>query len=133
VKYTIDLTEDQAATVGIACELLARVGIGQVREVLRHVQHLDGVKNNIANEMALREMMETVGADLTGVRNGGPGIHHKSLPQRIRGAWDVAQVVRHRLALDRLAPGEKINFMGVQYEDPVRAGDEPLPTIKAVP
>ena len=50
-------------------------------------------------------------------------------------AWDIMQVLRHRLAWDRLrAEGkDKPEFYGVQYNPPMRFGSEPLAQIETKP
>jgi hypothetical protein len=42
-KYTVELTEGQLSTISVACEILARLGIGQWKDAF---DHLPLVKDN---------------------------------------------------------------------------------------
>lgn len=121
--YTLHLTEKQAAEISHACEILARLRMGQVDMALRELPleaplMYEQVKY-IENYLKALYRQD-------GVRNESP-------------AWDLHQVIRHRLAWDRayrdgiVKPGERRDWntmMGVIYDEPLRMGGEPLARIE---
>ena len=121
-KYTLTLTARQAAEISSACEIVARLQMGQVDMALRE---LPGEQPKDYD--ALREIQEMV---------------ERLVPAKIeRGdsiAWDLYQVIRHRLSWDReiergnIERGEPRNWsimMGVSFDEPMNKGDEPLAVI----
>jgi len=121
-KYTLTLTARQAAEISSACEIVARLQMGQV-------------------DMAVRELPGDHPKDYDSLREIQQMIE-RLVPAKIeRGdsiAWDLYQVIRHRLAWDRaiergeIEKGERRNWsimMGVSFDDPMKMGDEPLAVI----
>ena len=116
--YTLTLTEEQAAILRDAYELLARVHMGQfnaaVDEVLRR---RDDCRDSMyaAKDIAcsLERTMFPNGA--------GPR------PERANVAWDLYQVVRHSVAWATLPPNEDRPAYLVQYGAPMlTSAQEPL-------
>jgi hypothetical protein len=121
-KYTLTLTARQAAEISHACEILARLRMAQL-------------------DMALRELPLEGYLDYDLQR----AIEHQITPHlkqdRRRGdeiAWDLYQVIRHRLAWDaaieegQIEKGERRKWpemMGVCFDEPMKKGDEPLAVI----
>ena len=121
-KYTLTLTSRQAAEISSACEIVARLQMGQVDMALRE---LPGEQPKDYD--ALREIQEMI---------------ERLVPAKIeRGdsiAWDLYQVIRHRLSWDRayesgqIEKGERRNWsimMGVNFDEPLKMGDEQLAVI----
>ena len=121
-KYTLILTARQAAEISNACEIVARLQMGQV-------------------DMALRELPGEQPKDYDALREIQQMIE-RLVPAKIeRGnsiAWDLYQVIRHRLSWDRayesgqIEKGERRNWsimMGVNLDEPMKMGDEPLAVI----
>ena len=140
-KYTITVTERQARIISNACELMARIGIGQWPEFLNY---LPGAMRLNWNDMReeLLPIMERHLKPVAG-NNGwssslGVG-SDKSAPDTDE-AFDLHAVIRHRLAWDRavdngITDGVTRNWdamFGVDYDDPMRWGKEPLARIEAV-
>jgi len=121
-KYTLILTARQAAEISSACEIVARLQMGQVDMALRE---LPG--DHPKDYDALREIQQMI---------------ERLVPAKIeRGdsiAWDLYQVIRHRLSWDRAIERGEIKegdrrkwpeMMGVSYDEPMKKGDEPLAVI----
>lgn len=122
-NYTLTLTARQAAEISSACEILARLQMGQIDMALRELplaSYLDYDK---------QRMIESI---LLPLYDDGKKRHGTI-------AWDLYQVVRHRLAWDRavdrgeIEPGERRNWskmMGVCYDEPMQWGGETLARIE---
>lgn len=120
--YTLHLTEKQTAEISRACEILARLRMGQIDMALRELP-LDkpmGYEQERYISNYLRSLYQQDGRQLHQV------------------SWDLHQVIRHRLAWDRayaegtVKPGERRKWpemMGVMYDEPLRVSDEPLALI----
>ena len=123
--YTLTITEKQAQEISRACEILARLQMGQI-------------------DMALRELPLDKPLDYQQqlyIENYLESLYRQDGERYDSVAWDLYQVVRHRLAWDRaIAAGEvKPNgrrnwgtMMGVIYDEPLRMGGEPLAGIEKV-
>lgn len=101
-RYTISITEDQAQVIADACDLLARVHMGQ----------LEAVRYALEYQIHDTEKMALFDAVLRGAsafihpfgRSGSYGINSPEIHERARVAFDVYQVIKQRLLSDR---GEK--------------------------
>ena len=123
-EYTLHLTEKQAAEISHACEILARLRMGQIDMALR--------------ELPLDKPMEYEQERY--VSNYLRSLYREDGRQLHQISWDLHQVVRHRLAWDRayakgiIKPGEPRKWpemLGVMYDEPMQLGDEPLAQIEA--
>lgn len=135
--YTLTVTKEQAETLILATEILARLGIGQFRDALECLptreflpdgwhEDMDGI-----GKMLSRHMI----GGIDGYRSS-LGIRHKDVREPSRIAWDLYQVLRHRLAWDHAAKGgivESANaprkwpeMMQVHYDEPMKVSDQPL-------
>ena len=139
MPYTISLTDAQAQVLSTACEILARLGIGQYDDALRHLPQRDGIDWG-----AWHDDMRTIGEMLSrhmvngidGYRSS-LGINHAKTSDESQVAWDMYQVIRHRLAWDRaIAAGitdgtvrDWSQMMGVHYDKPMKSSAEPLAQI----
>jgi len=127
--YTITVTESQAAELQEACELLARIKIGQIDHA---IERLPGFYDRRdwervhATRHEIQRLANTLMPEVTKRRDDGV-------------AWDLYQVIRHRLAWDRahdqgvIQPGEPRKWpemMGVSYDEPLAMSWLPLATIK---
>jgi hypothetical protein len=122
MTYTLTVTEEQVRIIRDACELLARLRMAQF-DAIHHIalpdmptEHLPEFREHAwALEAELANEYHTP-HDQTGVREA---------------AWDLYQVTRHRLAHDRLKPGEQPDYT-VQFSTPRLTGREPLARIEQV-
>jgi|SRR5665213_4026442 len=119
--YQITVTEEQAEILSRACELIARCNMPMstprglrstqiAEDLVRRVEYPDGGMDK------LREAFSYV-IDFYKVNHND--------------AFDMYQVIRHRLAYDRLKPGEKPGVT-VDYQEPFRMGAQPLAKIECV-
>ena len=129
--YTLTLTERQAAELQEACELLARIKIGQIDNAVERLPgYYDQQDWGRAHE-ACREIRRLANTLMPG-----------AMKRREDGiAWDLYQVIRHRLAWDRaygrgvIQPGEPRKWpemMGVCYDEPLPMSGLPLAEIKEI-
>ena len=123
-NYTLHLTQKQAAEISHACEILARLRMGQIDMALR--------------ELPLDKPMEYEREKY--VSNYLRSLYRPGWRPIDGAAWDLYQVIRHRLAWDRayaegiVNPGEPRRWpemMGVMYDKPMQVGDEPLAKIES--
>lgn len=142
-RYTIELTEHQAQTMATACEVLARLGIGQFRDALEKLPTTE------YRPQGWNDDMDTIGRMLSKHTIGNVdgwrsslGIYHEKVREQSKDAWDLYQVIRHRLSWDRaiadgITDGKSRNWsggmMGVNYDEPHKTSDQPLAIIKEMP
>ena len=144
-RYTIAVTAEQARIISQACDLLARLGIGQWPEFIKYMPEPLSFTGRHDAVQALRPVM----ADLlrqyspAGAYDGYQshlGILNELAARGAREAWDLHQVLRHRMEWDRaiaegLTVGTTRNWTGgmmyVNYDEPMHAGSEPLAVIEA--
>lgn len=143
MTYTLTLTEQQARTLSIACEVLARLGIGQFRDALEWLPTTEWRPNGWNEDMEIVSMIlcKYMPDKVDGYRSS-LGIHHKDVAKEAKIAWDLYQVIRHRLAWDRaiaegiVKPGEQRKWpemMQVHYDTPSKVSTEPLARMDAKP
>lgn len=138
-SYLLHLTEEQAQTLSEACELYSRIGIGQLEEVahmarmgvLAHKDKTDGVDAESLD--AAEEALMDAKRHITGMpSNASFGIHSDKVRQTFKLAWDLRQVIRHRLSWDRRGNPAKRDWsgagpmMGVNYDEPSASSGLPL-------
>ena len=106
--YTITVTAEQLVFIRDATELLSRIASGQVYEVLEYAP-IDPAKYSEARGALLRALEP---------------FEDKTFQRSIigSGCWDIYQVARHRLALDR--------ERSVDFGEPFQTSQYPLPIIQ---
>ena len=135
MNYTITVTDKQARTLSMACEVLARLGMGQFKDAMDHLPR----DIHPSRVFEWHEDMEEISRILSRHMQGGidgirssTGIYNSDEDTRI--ACDLHEVIRHRLAWDR-AIAEGITdgterkwpeMMQITYDDPMKYSDEPL-------
>ncbi len=131
IIYTLTLTERQAAALSEAAEIYARLGIGQFHDALRVLPTTEAVPDwhddmLVIGRMLARHMKH--GVDGWG---SSLGIFSAEVSDGAKVCWDLHQVIRHRLAMDYAAAKnlDPSQMYGVQYNEPMRAGSEPLAKI----
>jgi len=121
--YTLHLTEKQAAEISHASEILARLRMGQIDMALRELPLAESL--DYWNERTIENVVKP--------------LYRKDGQRADCAAWDLHQVIRHRLAWDRaiaageVEPGGRRNWdtmMGVIYDEPLPMGGEPLARIE---
>jgi hypothetical protein len=139
MKYTLELTEKQLGIIQYATDLIARLGIGQVKEAFEHLPlNNDCDWSTFHNDVRDIEHIiskHTIG-NVDGYRSS-LGIHNDKVKLDAKIAWEIHQVIRHRLSWDRaiakgFTDGKARNWsemMGVCYDEPFPCSGEALPVI----
>lgn len=115
-KYTLTVSENQVQIIAKACDILARIHIGSVECVADEFM-------NRADYLEISEMLQDVHQKITGIRHGGPSISNPTVHRDGKAAWDICQVIKHRLAHDCKAT------YSVYYQESSQCGVEEIPTI----
>lgn len=131
-SYTLHLTEKQARVIVNALDLYSRIGMGQLKEVAYVLRQNPLPKADpeldarITLLSDIRDRLDTLSRYwMNG--SGYYGITSKSISDVFRTAWDIQQVIRHRLAWDRNPKGG----ITVDFDNPMVTSEEALPKIEA--
>ena len=127
MTYTLTLTHTQARTLSTACEVLARLGMGQFKDAFDCLP----LRKDI-DWSAWHDDMEQISRILSKHMPGGIDISNAD--EEARTARDLHAVIRHRLAWDRakaegVTDGTKRGWpamMQVSYDEPMKYSEEPL-------
>lgn len=118
--YTLTLTKEQATVLEQAAELLARCSMGQLDHILWGVYTVAALPNQEDARHQLERLQYALFGTATGIAN---------CDAQGKRAWDLYQVIRQRLAVDALAPGEEPGPF-VRYNAPMNTAGEPLASIE---
>ena len=132
--YQLKVSEEQAQVIADALELYARVGMGQLAHITEHPDIRSRIfKNTEISLEILRGVFEMVKQT---VFNLPVNCYHSlgcpEISDKNRVAYDLVQVIRHRLAWDRAGnPPERDyrTMYGVIYDTPMHFAKEPLSKI----
>lgn len=134
-KYKLTITEHQASVINRALDFYSRMLIGQVREI-KNVYKMERNFNDLPDHDQADEAIEKV-RELYfpgHPSNGSFGIYSPEVPDSARIAWDIQQVIRHRIAWRRAGdPSERdwSTMTGVTYDEPMKSSSkEDLPKIE---
>jgi hypothetical protein len=138
-QYQVTLTEHHMQVISTACELLARVGIGQI-DFLDHLPLKDKYLFPHEEKAQIREIIKNL--TISGVDGWASnlGISSDNTDIESKRAWEIHQSFRHRLSWDRAVEQGIIEsiesrrkwpeMMGVNFDEPMGLTDEALPQIK---
>lgn len=137
-RYALEVTATQAQVIAQACDLLSRTQSGQWKTAYELLPKDGSVTWEQWHEACedIKEIMKTIlrgGIDGT---SSSFGVGSSETPPSTDIAWDIHQVIRHRLAWeDAIEQGvvqsiddkrDWRSMMGVAYDPPMRFGPEPL-------
>lgn len=134
-EYILTINKEQAYVIREALEIYSRLKHGQIHEL----RNLFGDRwcapdspFNWSTEPLLDSLKAVIFPELPNTAYHGVG--SKIYPDSTI-AWDIMQVIRHKLAWDRLkAEGrDQPEYWGVHYNEPMKFGSEPLAQIEAKP
>jgi hypothetical protein len=128
MKLTFNV--EQAYVLRDALESYSRMKAGQFDTVIRDLfrdRYCQGDFNHENTDNACRELKLLVFPELN--YNTSYGVGSRVYPEGTI-AWDIMQVIRHKLAWDKLE-GEQPKYFGVQYGTPMKFSDQPLPEIES--
>lgn len=126
-QYQITLSQEQARVLMEALELVARLDIGQISYLWEHFTE-QAIKNENVTYDSAKVILDQLKSALF------PGMHPNASTSisvwtvRARTAWDLLQVIRHRLTWDASPKGG----MQMRFNKPMKVGDTNLAEIKKV-
>jgi len=143
MPYTLTITESQARIISMACEVLARLGIGQWRTAIEQMP-LDikdyGKWHNDLDDIG-KILRNHTKHNVDGW-NKSLGIYSPDVNDIARVAWDIHHVIRHKLAWERAvnegiveseeSPREWSSMITVDYDEPRKSGKEDLAKIERI-
>ena len=135
--FYLGINQAQMQTLIDACDMYSRVLIGQFGRVSEEFRMQPAeveaeygpcdswAAHNLLNNAVKQCIYPTMPA------NGSMGIHNQLTPKRAQRAFDIQQVLRHRLAWDRTRNSGKGNesFSSVHHYAPDSSSGEPLPSL----
>jgi hypothetical protein len=142
--YNLQVTEEQLKVISTACELLSRIQGGQIREAFDYLplkKDIDwSVYHEIQDELT-RRMPEILEDGIDGWSSSF-GVGSSKVHNYHDIAWDLYQVIRHKLSWERAveegviesenSPRKWSEMMGVSFDPPMRFGSEKLAKIERV-
>lgn len=131
--YSIEnLSEQQLQSISMACELMARIKMGQIEDAVRYLPIKKDIDWSLFNQ-DLQDITQKLKSHIDSTRASNP------LTQDFGPVcWDIYQVARHKLAWDRAIKegivkeneGRKWpDMMQVCYDDPYKTSTQELPSI----
>lgn len=139
--YTIKLNRSQLATLISATEVFARLGIGQFNFALDWLPIEKGKYISYEDQLYFSERLAPLMVHHIDGYRSSLGIYSKETPEFAKIAWDLHQVFRHRLSWERAvekgivasldAQRKWPEMMGVDYDEPFPASEEPLIRIES--
>ena len=123
MDYELRITEDQARVLRDACELYARIAMGQLRFIaeLPH-QAPSALLQSLRDALEIAERYMQPPDDVQGEEY-----------DPTRRAWDLYQVIRGRLAWDAAGNPPARPTLQVMYDEPLNTSGEPLALIHKLP
>lgn len=130
--YHLSLTERQAQVITEALDFFSRIGMGQLEEIA-HVLRVYTKPSESSSLQSYRlDELKRLIREAANVWMGSPcgchGISSEEIGDVFRVAWDLHQVIRHRLSWDRHPNGG----LQVSFDTPMKYSQEPLAIIKKV-
>jgi len=136
MKYQATLNEKQIRVINEALELFSRLLMGQV-EYTKDIFMSKMYKEDLDSQEITKTLNEVKRAIFPDMHlNASHGMGGSETDPRAQIAWDIQQVFRHRLVWDIAGNPPTRNWkqmMGVQYDEPLSFGTEPLCTITQRP
>lgn len=133
-KYTITITQTQAEVMNRALELYSRLKAGQLSEI--YFEFMDPKKSSRELfEVAAKVMKRSIWPDME--YNATKGVGQDTRDGNGKGdiAWDMHEVLRHRLAWDEAGNPPTRDFktmMGHTYDNPTSWSGHPLAEMKEI-
>ena len=142
--YNLKVSKKQLEVISAACDLLARLRMGQVCEAFEYLPYKEDVNYGKVWEIkkSLSQMLPEVlvhGVDgySSSLGVGSPDLHKDS-----NIAVDIHQVIRHKLSWERAVEKGTVEsegsgrdwseMMGVSYDTPFHWGEEELCKVEKV-
>jgi hypothetical protein len=127
-KFVLEMSASQGEVLVRALDFFSRIGIGQIEEVETMLRQYGHLKEGYSYD-AVKNALDFVKLETMGHPPGGSyGIFHQKVPDWFKLAWDLQQVIRHKLAWTANPEGG----FGVNFHEPMKAGKEPLATMEVL-
>jgi hypothetical protein len=142
-KYTIEITETQVNVIKEALEVFARLGIGQFRDALESLPLKESCAEGRSDDMLVigQILKKHTKSNVDGWQSSF-SIHSQDVNDEAQIAWDIYQVIRRKLSWDYAIENGWVKdendtrnwkeMMGVNLDDPLQVGPDPLAKITAV-
>jgi hypothetical protein len=135
--YHLRINEAQVRAISHACEVLARLGMGQFKDALECLPLKEYAPDGWWEDMeGIAHILKKHTTIMHGV-GSYHGISSAKTSPESKTAWDVHQVIRHQLAWDAAQenghPGEGEAMRpswSVVYDQPMKTSAEPLAWIE---
>lgn len=141
-KYNLEVTEEQLRCICDATDLLQRVQLGQWREIVDNLP-LRGYIDHTQLHDDLRDFSEVLSYYMIDEIDGiysSLGVGHPNLPKNNGVLYDIHRAIEHKLAMEHAvekgiiesedSPRKLPEMMTVDYDPPMKWGDQPLIKIK---
>jgi len=140
--YQITLNKKQAELVCEALNVLSRLGSGQWRDAIGHLP-IDNIQPGWFDDLdAIGCILKKYTINHVDGWRSSLGIFQTETPTEAKMCWDMYQVIRNRLSWDRAvadgvveslsSPRKWPEMMGVSYDEPMFASEEPFIRIEGV-
>uniref|UniRef100_A0A6M3ISR5 Uncharacterized protein n=1 Tax=viral metagenome TaxID=1070528 RepID=A0A6M3ISR5_9ZZZZ len=127
-KYKLEITEKQAKIITQSLNLFSRIGMGQLEEIINHPQWIFTVDNQYDRDI-IKNSINTLKKHLCNLDSYSSfGIYQEEVDDINRVAWDLQQVIRHKLAWDRNPKGG----ITVDFGVPMKSSKEDLAKIEEI-
>jgi hypothetical protein len=124
---SVEISEKQARIIISALDFYSRIGIGQFREIVSAFSWWQRDEQWLNHRDEVERLIHDAQFNLTGMPfNASYGIFSPEVPESAKIAWDIQQVIRHRLAWDRNPKGG----MTVDFDTPMKSSTKDFPTIE---
>ncbi len=134
-KYVIELTDVQLKLISDACEICAKLKLGQIGPALTKLE-LKNIQGRVISDYDFGKSVESLIKPIMGLKyDSAWGVGYSEYTDSL---FDIHEAIRHRLAWDEahasgmIEPGEKRKWpemMSIDYDEPIKCGLEPLPVI----
>lgn len=137
-KYRLEVTEAQLRALDLACEVCARIKIGQPGMAMSMLGITDGQGESVMDYGIERDIDATIKPMMGLQMNASFGVGKFTDADNL---FDLHAAIRYRLAWDRamaegvVQPGEPRKWpemMGVSFDSPMVWGDQPLPVVAKI-
>ena len=141
--YTLTITEEQARALQYATDLLQRVQLGQWEEIVDWLplkKPTDYTKLHEDRRTIGKILSEHMVEQIDGY-GSSLGIGHPDLPKNNGVLYDLHQVIRRKLSIERaveegIIENENVSRnqmpITVNFDEPMKWGDQPLAKIERV-
>jgi hypothetical protein len=127
MQYKLTITENQAKAISIALDFYSRISGGQFEEITSHFPWRNFKDHDELDKAT--EIFTDLKCLLTGLKRSQPNMGLHTIPERGKIAYDLHQVIRHRLANDN---PDKSHKYSVDFDTPRKTSQEPLAEIESL-